>query len=137
MSLRRKSRETALQYLYQHELSGASDESFDSLCANFQVTRKAIPYARTLVDGVTGHREELDAVILSSARNWRLDRMSVVDRNILRIGAYELLYQEDVPATVAINEAIEIAKRFSADDSPSFINGILDAINDGQRQKED
>jgi len=126
-----------LQALYQAEMCDLTDESFTSLCANFEVPKKAVPYARTLVDGVREHREEIDRTILAHARNWRLERMSVVDRNLLRIGTYELLFREDeVPATVAINEAIEIAKRFSADDSPSFINGILDAIRDGSQQQQ-
>lgn len=137
MGVRRKSREIALQALYQAEMCD-SDESFATLCENFEVPKKAVPYARTLVDGVRAHRREIDDMILSHARNWRLERMSVVDRNLLRIGVFELIYLSDeVPATVVINEAIEIAKRFSADDSPSFINGILDAVRDGSRQEKD
>jgi N utilization substance protein B len=129
MGTRRKSRELALQALYQGELAGpAGMLDFAEFCAHFQVNRKAMPYAKKLLDGVLGKREEINQLISSHAENWRLERMSVIDRNILRLAVFELHYLDDVPASVAINEAVEIAKRYSTDDSGPFINGILDAM---------
>ena len=129
MGTRRKSRELALQVLYQGELAAqAGLLDFGEFCAHFQVSRKAMPYAKKLLDGVEGKREDIDQLISRYAENWRLERMSVIDRNILRLAVYELRYQDDVPTSVAINEAVEIAKRYSTDDSGPFINGILDAM---------
>ena len=129
MGTRRKSRELALQALYQGELAGqAGLLDFEEFCAHFQVNKKAIPYAKKLLGGVQGKKEEIDQLISRYAENWRLERMSVIDRNILRLAVYELRYQDDVPTSVAINEAVEIAKRYSTDDSGPFINGILDAM---------
>lgn len=133
MSTRRKSREIALQALYQAEMSGAEPTDLSLLKENFEVAKKGIPYAQILVNGIVEQREKIDAVIRQYAKNWRVDRMSVIDRNLLRIGIYELLFQEDVPHTVVINESIEIAKKYGTDDSSSFINGILDAISDGPK----
>lgn len=129
MSTRRKSRELALQSLYQTELNGqALVAAFDLLCSHFKVNRKAVPYARELIAGVADRLDEIDALIQKHAEHWRLGRMSVVDRNILRLATLELAFREDVPASVVINEALEIAKRFSTDEAAPFINGILDAI---------
>ncbi|MFZ5775864.1 MAG: transcription antitermination factor NusB [Thermodesulfobacteriota bacterium] len=129
MGLRHKSREIALTALYQAEMSGNPVlEGFPLLCDTFEVNQKAVPYARELVEGIAGRWEELNGRIGERAQNWRLSRMSVLDRNIIRIAAYEMLFRDDVPPRVAIDEAIELAKRFCTDDSPSFINGILDAI---------
>lgn len=85
-------------------------------------------FAQTLLEGVLRHGQVLDALIQQHAKNWRLNRMSLVDRNILRIGVFELSYRPDIPGKVAINEAIELAKKFSTDDAVSFINGVLDAV---------
>lgn len=136
MGYRRKSRELALQALYQAEI-GAHDplEHFALLCDNFKVDQKVIPLAQALLDGIANHASEIDALITQHAKNWRVGRMSIIDRSLIRLGVYEVLFRDDVPATVAINEAIEIAKRFSTDDAPSFINGILDAIRNGQSQQ--
>jgi N utilization substance protein B len=129
MGIRRKSRELALQALYQGELAGqAGLLDFEEFCSHFQVNKKAIPYAKNLLDGVQEKREEINQLIIKYAENWRLERMSVIDRNILRLAVFELRYQEDVPTSVAINEAVEISKRYSTDESGSFINGILDAM---------
>jgi len=129
MGTRRKSRELALQALYQGELAGrAGLVDFTEFCAHFQANKKTIPYARKLLEGVQEKGEAINTLISRYAENWRLERMSVVDRNILRLAVFELYYQEDVPASVAINEAVEIAKRYSTDDSGPFINGILDAM---------
>jgi N utilization substance protein B len=129
MGTRRKSRELALQALYQEELAGQADFwDFEEFCAHFQVNKKAIPYARKLLAGVQEKRAEINQLISRYAENWRLERMSVIDRNILRLAVYELHFQNDVPTSVAINEAVEIAKRYSTDDSGPFINGILDGM---------
>jgi len=129
MGTRRKSRELALQVLYQEELAGlAVLLDFEEFCIHFQVNKKAIPYARKLLHGVQAKKEEINQLISRYAENWRLERMSVIDRNILRLAAFEMYYQDDVPVSVAINEAVEIAKRFSTDDSGPFINGILDGM---------
>lgn len=129
MSTRRKSRELALQSLYQTELNGQDlAAAFDLLCSHFEVNRKAVPYARELVAGVADRLDEIDTLIQRHAEHWRLGRMSVVDRNILRLATFELAFREGVPASVVINEALEIAKRFSTDEAAPFINGILDAI---------
>lgn len=129
MGIRRKARELALNCLYQGELTATPvSEKFPLLCDNFEVNKKAIPYGRELVEGITDKWDALNDRIAKSAVNWRLSRMSVLDRNIIRLATYEMVYRDDVPPRVAINEAIELAKRFCTDDSPSFINGILDAI---------
>jgi len=129
MGTRRKSRELALQVLYQGELAGQTGLlDFEEFCVHFQASRKAIPYAEKLLEGVQGKVEEINELISRYAENWRLERMSAIDRNILRLAVFELHYQDDVPTSVAINEAVEIAKRYSTDDSGPFINGILDAM---------
>ena len=129
MGTRRKSRELALQALFQGEVAAqAKLLDFEEFCAHFQVTKKAIPYAKILLEGVQDKEKDINQLISKYAENWRLERMSVIDRNILRLAVFELYYQEDVPTSVAINEAVEIAKRFSTDDSGPFINGILDAL---------
>ena len=129
MGTRRKSRELALQALYQWELSGQNGLlDFEEFCAHFQVNKKSIPYARKLMDGIQEKGDVINQLISKYAENWRLERMSLIDRNILRLAVYEMHYQDDVPVSVAINEAVEIAKRYSTDDSGPFINGILDAM---------
>jgi N utilization substance protein B len=129
MGNRRKARELALNALFQGEMTATSAvENFPLLCENFEINKKAIPYGRELVYGITDKRDEIDAKIEGSAVNWRVSRMSVLDRNIIRLASYEMMFKEDVPPRVAIDEAIELAKRYCAEDSPGFINGILDAI---------
>lgn len=118
-----------MQALYQLELTGeAGHLPFDAFCAHFQVNKKARGYASTLFAGVREKMAAIDHLISKQAQNWRLERMSVVDRTILRIAVFELGFRNDVPARVVINEAVEIAKRFSTEDSGPFINGILDAM---------
>lgn len=95
---------------------------------NISKTDPAFEFAQTLLEGVLRHRKALDVLIQQHSKNWRLNRMSLVDRNILRIGVFELSYCPDIPGKVAINEAIELAKKFSTDDAVSFINGVLDAV---------
>ena len=129
MGNRRKARELSLNALFQGEMTATSAvENFPLLCENFEINKKAIPYGRELVWGITDKWEEINAKIAESAVNWRVSRMSVLDRNIIRLAAYEMMFKEEVPPRVAIDEAIELAKRYCAEDSPGFINGILDAI---------
>lgn len=129
MGTRRKSRELALQALYQGELAGkAGLTDFAEFCAHFQMPKKAMPYAELLLDGIREKGAEIDQLIRGSAENWRLERMSVIDRNILRLAVYELNFRDDVPNRVVINEAVELAKRYSTDDSGPFINGVLDGM---------
>ncbi len=136
MGLRRKSRELALQFLFGHDFQGQScapetiEEGLEMFCQVFEAGEKALPYCRELVLGLCRNQEAIDEQIKKHSHNWRLERMSFVDRNILRISVYEMQYCKDVPAQVAINEALEIAKRFSVSDSIGFINGILDSIKE-------
>lgn len=129
MGVRRDAREAAVQYLYQRELQ--TDES-DALLEEFYRLRGLSPSARkfceTLLRGWMSHREEIDAVIREHSRNYEFSRLSAVDRNVLRIACQELLFCEDIPPAVAINEAIEIAKKFSTEESGKFVNGVLDNI---------
>lgn len=136
MGTRRISREAALQFLYQEDFTITSDqqfgydlvERFDLFCALYQVNKKARSYALALLQGITDNLEQVDGMIAEAASNWRLARIAATDRNLLRIAAFEMLKMEDVPPQVAINEAVEIAKRFAGEDSPKFINGVLDAV---------
>lgn len=132
MGIRRKSRELALQSLYQSELTGKPPaESLALICEHFTVNKKAVSYAEKIIRGVTADSGRINALIEQHAANWRLERMPVIDRSILRVAVYEFRISKEVPATVAINEAIEMAKDYSGDDSGPFLNGILDAINKG------
>lgn len=118
-----------MQVLFQLEYSpGDPEEAFERVYGNFEVPARARGYAKRLVMGVCRNRERLDEMIRDASRNWRLERMSRVDRNILRIGALEVAFLNDVPAKVAIDEAVEVGKEFGAMDSGAFINGVLDNI---------
>ncbi len=129
MGRRHRARVLALQVLFQLEYSpGEPEEAFERVCANFDVPPKARGFAKRLVAGVCEHRDELDDMIREASRNWRLERMSRVDRNILRIGAFEVAFGNAVPARVAIDEAVEVGKAFGAAGSGAFVNGVLDNI---------
>lgn len=136
MGTRRNSREIALQFLYQEDFTLGSDqqhgydlaERFELFCSLFQVNKKARIYAFELLQGVSAEILQLDRLISEAATNWRLERIAPTERNLLRIAVYEMLGREDVPSQVAINEAVEIAKRFAGEDSPKFINGVLDSV---------
>lgn len=126
---RSRAREVALQVLYQQEQNPVYPteevERFILRRLNDPGLRR---YANALIEGVHAHRERIDELISKVAENWRLDRMAAIDRNILRLGAYELLHVADVPTKVAINEALELAKRYSTAQSSRFVNGILDRL---------
>ena len=131
MRNRTKSRECALQMLYQVDIRRVDPKQVieEFWQAEAQVADDVKRYANQLVEGARQHIVEIDQVIGARADNWDLKRMAVIDRNILRLGALELLYLDGVPAKVCINEAIELAKRFGDAESGKFINGILDAIH--------
>lgn len=130
MGTRRKARILALHSLYQSELTATPvTEKFSLMCENFEVSKKSIPYAEELVNGISQHWDEINQLIQNNAANWRLDRMSVIDRNIMRIATFEMRYQKDLPPSVAIDEALEVAKQYSTDEAAPFINGVLDSIN--------
>jgi N utilization substance protein B len=127
---RRRARETALAVLFSEEFGGGRDELPVELIKHLEL--EAPPdYARDLVVGVQSNLDDLDERISSVSHHWRLERMSLIDRNIIRIGTYEILHVDDVTTAVAINEAIEIARRYGDTDSWSFVNGVLDAVAKG------
>jgi N utilization substance protein B len=127
---RQTSRQVALQVLYALDLGPATasvEEVFERISDNFDLPEGARAFAKQLVCGVIGEREAIDESLARHARNWRLSRMAAVDRNVLRLGAYEVLYT-DVPAAVALDQAVELARRFGEEGSPGFVNGVLDAL---------
>ena len=132
MSARRNGRAYALQLLYARDGDPAADVAgaANAWASEFEldVEPAAQAFARELVAAVAARAAEIDDAIASASRNWRIDRMSRVDRNILRLGACELLAFRDVPVKVAINEAVELAKRFGTAESSAFVNGVLDRI---------
>jgi N utilization substance protein B len=154
MGKRREARERAVQFLFQHDLNPpedlgrALDEFWDGQQAAAIADEKGaahwgqqveLPpptadeaetrlFADPLIRGVLQHRDSLDEKIKSHAKNWEFHRIAAVDRNIMRLALYEMLYREDIPPVVSINEAVDIAKKFSTQDSGKFVNGILDKI---------
>ena len=130
MTRRSRGREVALQVLYQVEQNpGMSpDEVHRFIQRRLLEDRKLCEFTEGLIDGVQEHQAQIDTMISQVAENWRLDRMAAIDRNILRLGAYEMLFRPEIPAKVAINEALELAKRYSTAQSSRFVNGILDRV---------
>jgi transcription antitermination protein NusB len=151
--MRRLARERAVQFLFQHDLNPPEDIS--AALDQFWEGQRAAPFTEgaaatwgqpieippptvedvalrefsdALIRGVLEHRAESDELIQRHSRNWGLHRMAAVDRNVLRLGIYEMLHREDIPPVVSINEAVDIAKKFSTEDSGKFVNGILDKI---------
>jgi transcription antitermination protein NusB len=129
MGPRRKAREYALQMLFQWDITHDSIDQIASTFFEDQKEDQAVgDFARQLVIRTVEHIEKIDALIQHHAEHWRLDRMATVDRNLLRLATQEFLFDKETPKTVVINEAIEIARRYSTQESPQFINGILDSI---------
>jgi transcription antitermination protein NusB len=130
MTRRTRGREVALQVLYQLEQNPGQGPAEVEVFIHRRLREpKLCAFASTLIEGVREHQPRIDALISEVAENWRLDRMAAIDRNILRLGAYELLYcTGTVPTKVAINEALELAKRYSTAQSSRFVNGILDRL---------
>jgi len=127
----------ALQVLYQMEHSSAgADEALDLFAGNFDAPQRQLDYTRNLVMGIAQHAQEIDQALSGVSRRWKLMRMARVDRNILRLAAYEIMFSEGrVPPKVAINEAVELAKRFGGDDSPAFVNAVLDNLLGAKEQE--
>jgi len=130
---RTKARERALQALYQIDVASTDlDEALSRFWRSFEpVEREVREMAEALVRGVAEHRREIDDAIEAVSTNWRLDRMAKVDRNVLRLAVHELVHRPDVPVKVAINEAIELGKKYGSESSGAFVNGVLDKIASG------
>lgn len=154
MGKRREARERAVQFLFQHDVN--PPDNLEVALDSFWESQRAVAiaaekekatwgqkielpaptpgeaatrlFADPLIRGTIEHRDEIDKIIQHHAKNWDLHRMAVVDRNVLRLAAYEMLHREDIPPVVSINEAVDIAKKFSTPDSGKFVNGILDKI---------
>ena len=152
MASRRRAREYALQALFQADVrevpvqsalndlwSGLMDG--DGIAESRSPESEEVEFAQRIVSGVAEKRQGIDELIEGSSTNWRMARMPVVDRNILRMAVFELMECQDIPATVSINEAVELAKKFGTSDSRGFVNGIVDRIArqlqriDGQRRR--
>ncbi|MBA3035559.1 MAG: transcription antitermination factor NusB [Desulfobacterium sp.] len=131
MGSRRKSRELAMQALfYMDKCHDNSEEIMESFRDNFNPPEDILPFFYRLIRGVVSSEPEIDGILERFSSNWKISRMSCVDRNILRIAVYELLWCNDIPSKVSINEAIDIGKKYGTDESGPFINGILDSIRD-------
>ncbi|KUO58902.1 MAG: N utilization substance protein B [Gracilibacter sp. BRH_c7a] len=134
---RRLARETALQVLFQLDVTG-ENESLEKVIEHwteeFVVSEKYKNFTIELVEGTLHHKEEIDKMISKTAHEWALDRMNGVDRNLMRLAIYEMLYYADTPQRVTLNEAIEIAKKFGSAESAKFINGILDKLMDSDEK---
>lgn len=131
MGLRRESRELALQMLYALDSNpgtGLRETMQTFREEHTDISGRVREFAEGLVQGVQEHRDSIDDAIKTRSKNWALARMPLVDLNVMRLAAYELMYRADIPKKVSINEAIEIARRFGDKESPSFVNGILDEI---------
>lgn len=129
MGSRRKSREVALQLLYMREFTGGDvDEMLIHFWRDGELDDRIISFARDLILGTLDRKDDIDRMIAESSEHWRLDRMALIDRNVMRLAVYEFIYTPSTPKKVVINEAIEIAKRFSSEESTQFVNGILDNI---------
>jgi N utilization substance protein B len=127
MGARSKARKRALDVLYASEMRGESaTEALDRAIADGEGPTN--DYTATLVRGVVAHQDEIDELLATHSEAWTLDRMPAVDRNVLRLGVWEMLYAEDVPDTVAVTEAMALVRELSTDESPPFVNGILGAI---------
>jgi transcription antitermination factor NusB len=138
MGKRRRAREAAIQVLFHLDFSPDDPhEVFDLIGENFDLSDSISSFSKELVLGVWVNKEALDSLIGKASKNWRLERMARLDRCILRLATFEMLYMEDIPPKVSIDEAVEIGKRFGTHDSGSFINGILDNIYTSLIQEAD
>jgi transcription antitermination protein NusB len=126
---RHSGREAALQMLFQLEAAAASaDVTIELFWRTFEADPEGRPYADTIVRGVAEGCPALDEKIAAASKNWRLERMSRVDRNLLRLGTWELVHRADVPRAVVLDEAVELAKSYGTDESSAFVNGVLDRV---------
>jgi len=136
---RRQARENVLKILYQMEILG---EDHNTVLESYwntipKIDSKVKEFANELVKGISEKRNELDEIIKSRLKNWNFDRVAVIDKNILRMGIYEIKFRDDIPDNVSINEAIEIAKKYGDVESSRFINGILDKVAKSKTEKSD
>ncbi len=137
MRRRTLARNFALQVLYQMDITGDSyEDCFESFWLDVKnpVDEQIKNFTVELVKGVTQNMEAIDNKIIEFATNWKIKRMSVVDRNVLRLSCYELIFRSDIPPKVSINEAVELAKKFSGPEAGKFVNGILDKIKSEKSQ---
>jgi N utilization substance protein B len=135
MGNRRQAREIAMQALFYMDMrNDVSIEMLERFCDNFSPSPKTQPFFFKLVNGVMEAKEELDDLIERFSRNWGIKRMSGVDRNVMRIAVFELIYCDDIPPKVSINEAVDVGKKFGTEESGAFINGILDSIRSDLEQ---
>jgi len=138
MGKRRKARESTLQILFQLEFNDSdAEKAFRQYWKDKKATKDVKDYCRWLIKGITSNQESIDKSIQSVSKRWRLSRMPVVDRNILRMAVFELLYEEDVAPAIIINEAIEISKKFSGEQASMFINGVLDTLRKNADEKQE
>ena len=129
MGNRRTARELALKFLYQTEFnSNSPDSELNSFCDRANVSEEVQNFTQALIKNILFHKKEVDELLEKISANWSPDRMAVIDKNILRLGICELLFDPTTPPKVVINEAVEIAKKFGTEESPDFINGILDKV---------
>ncbi len=129
MSSRRRARELALQALYQFDLAGTPpEEGLPLIAEHFQADPADLPFARELAEGTAARLPELDALIAQTSEHWSLPRMARVDLAILRLAVYELRFRADIPASVSLNEAIEIGKKYGGEETGPFLNGVLDRV---------
>jgi len=136
MGTRRQARELAMQALFYMDIrKDASEEMLEYFCGCFCPSKKSRPFFIKLVNGVLGAKDQIDALVERFSQNWKINRMSCVDRNVMRIAVYEMIYCDDIPPKVSINEAVDIGKKFGTQESGAFINGIMDSIR-GTLEKE-
>jgi len=128
MGSRHEARERALQILFQYDIHGKSDLWLDEFWKPLTTDPETKAFAERLVAGVQEKKKELDALLAKYATNWKVSRMPIVDRNILRAGLYELIWMDEVPAKVTMDEAIELAKSFGDEEASKFVNGVLDKV---------
>ena len=129
MTRRSRAREVALQLLFQRDQNpSVARAAVERFATDRLKSTTLAAFCLTLYDGVLAHLDDIDRRLTAAAENWRLPRMAAVDRNVLRLGAYELLHAPETPAAVAFDEAIELARRYGSADSPSFVNGVLDRL---------
>jgi len=127
---RRKAREFALQILFQLDIGKEKPTAtlLKRFWTEFEPDDEVRAFTEEIVTGTYKHQKTINAKVLACAKNWTLERMAVIDRNVLRMAVYEILYRSDIPPSVTINEAIELAKKFGSDESGAFVNGVLDSV---------
>lgn len=131
MGVRRDGRETAVQFLFSKDITKESNlEDLDNFFSLSTARSGAKKFAKELLQGILDQKDNIDQIIAANVDNFEINRLSAVDRNVLRLAIYEMRYRSDVPTAVCINEAIEISKRFGTEDSGRFVNGVLDKIKD-------